>query len=101
MAPEGVVRPKRSLGELDVPAVVVDEDGNTPLSGDCALPGKVARKEKARSSIVLRNEDMMFSGRKAQGRIAAICARRVNSLYRNERGNSDARMRPRYPRLGR
>ena len=53
MAPEGVVRPSGSVGELDVLAVVEDE-GNTPLSGDCAVTGRASNKTKSQKQQRLR-----------------------------------------------
>lgn len=76
--PEGVVRPSGSLGALDV--LVVEEDGNTLLNGDCAVIGRLEEKARTRSKKVLEyedededeDEDMMFSSPKRHGRTQSL-----------------------------
>ena len=64
--------------------VVVEEDGNTPLSGDCAVTGRASNKTKSQKQerLVLGNEDMMFSGPKSRGHAHVDCRSKCDSLYR-------------------
>jgi hypothetical protein len=68
------VRPSGSLAELD--ALVVEEDGNTLLNGDCAVIGRLEEKARTRSKKFLEteneDEDMMFSSPKRHGRTQSL-----------------------------
>jgi hypothetical protein len=89
------VRPSGSLGALDV--LVVEEDGNTLLNGDCAVIVRLQEKARIRSKKVLENEnedeDMMFSSLKRHGRTQSFAARSEFHCIEMSYGNLDAGIR--------
>ena len=81
--------------------LVVEEDGNTLLSGDCAVIVRLQEKARIRSKKVLENEDededededMMFSSPKRHGRTQSFAARSEFHCIEMSYGNLDAGIR--------
>ena len=97
-----MLRPSGSVGELDV-LVVVEDEGKTPLSGDCAASGRAATRQSVRSNnvFVLRDEDMMFSSPKSRGRTDVDCRSECDHCTERAAANRALGKGRAQPRFGR
>ena len=102
MDPEGVVRPSGSVAEMEV-LVAVEDEGNTPLSGDWAVTGRAATTQRVRSNnvFVLGNEDMMFSSAKWRGRTDVDCRSECDHCTERSAANRASGKGRAHPRFGR
>src|ERR1035437_1786739 len=71
MVPDGVVRPRGSIGALALLAVVV-EGGSTWLSAVCPAEARQAPRHRTKTNIFLGKEDTIFSRPALYGRTHVV-----------------------------